>query len=228
MNAVWSRAALFAIVVTACIYLISLSLISNPHILVLLKPLPIMAMFYVVWQSNMTLKMRYTALLALLFSILGDIALALPLSLSLELGIGFFFIAHCCYSYLLLLSYRYSTNHLICFAFIFLIMCGVMSILLPHLGIFRIPVIIYFVVLALMIFSALQVRQYAAFASSGALLFLISDSVLAFSLFVYPAHDLRFIIMLTYYSAQLLLTTTILLLYSPSAQQVRSLKTAIH
>lgn len=219
MNAVWSRATLLTIVVTAFLYLISLSLISNTHSLVFLKPLPIIAMFYAVWQSNMIQKIRYAALGALFFSILGDIALALPIHLSLELGISFFFVAHCFYSYLLLLSFRYSTKHLVYFVFIFLCMCGVMSMLLPHLGVFRIPVIIYFVVLALMLFSALQVRQHAAFASSGALLFLISDTVLALSLFVYPAQDLRFVIMLTYYSAQWLLVTTVLLLYSPSTNR---------
>lgn len=220
MNAVWSRAALLTIIVTAFIYLISLSIMSNSQSLVFLKPLPIIAMVYAVWQSNMIAQMRYAALGALFFSILGDIALALPIHLSLEFGISFFFIAHCFYSYLLLLSFRYSTNHLIYFVFIFACMCGVMSMLLPHLGIFRIPVVIYFLVLALMVFSALQVRQHVVFASTGALLFLISDTVLAFSLFVYPAQDLQFIIMLTYYSAQLLLTTAVMLLYSPSTNRL--------
>ncbi|HAT8128515.1 TPA: lysoplasmalogenase, partial [Legionella pneumophila] len=76
-----------------------------------------------------------------------------------------------------------------------------------------IPVMIYFCVLMLMVFSAFQVKKETLTIGSGALFFLISDLTLALNLFVYTQADIRIFIMFTYYVAQFLLTFGLVRLY---------------
>ena len=76
----------------------------------------------------------------------------------------------------------------------------------------KMPVLIYSIVISLMLYSALTTlvrtdwRIFAAlFASSGALLFFISDTTLAFNKFVQPLPNARVITMITYHLGQILI-----------------------
>jgi uncharacterized membrane protein YhhN len=76
----------------------------------------------------------------------------------------------------------------------------------------KLPVLVYSIVISLMLFSALSTliqpdwRIYAAvFASSGALLFFISDTTLALNKFVSPIPNARVITMVTYHLGQILI-----------------------
>ncbi|HFT3871776.1 TPA: lysoplasmalogenase family protein, partial [Legionella pneumophila] len=85
--------------------------------------------------------------------------------------------------------------------------------IIPYLGDLLIPVMIYFCVLMLMVFSAFQVKKETLTIGSGALFFLISDVTLALNLFVYTQADVRIFVMFTYYVAQFLLTFGLARLY---------------
>jgi uncharacterized membrane protein YhhN len=87
---------------------------------------------------------------------------------------------------------------------------GLFVVLLPALGGLTIPVLFYSLVITLMTMTALF--RYGVTNSSsfwlvfgGAVLFMISDSVLAFNMFVSPVPLAGFWIMLTYITAQVLI-----------------------
>ena len=87
---------------------------------------------------------------------------------------------------------------------------GLIVILFNSLGPLQIPVMAYALVLCVMVLSALfrygrTNSQSFWMAFTGALLFMISDSILAINKFLNPVAGAGFIIMLTYISAQYLI-----------------------
>lgn len=98
---------------------------------------------------------------------------------------------------------------------IILIGTGLLVVLYPTLGALRLPVMLYATVLIIMVMSALF--RYGFTTSSGfwmvfcgALLFLISDSLLALNKFWSPLPAAGLLIMSTYASAQFLITEGII------------------
>jgi uncharacterized membrane protein YhhN len=92
---------------------------------------------------------------------------------------------------------------------IVLIYYGVLMMYLdPYLGDMTIPVRVYGVVISMMLMLALHMlylkdKTAGLLMMAGALLFVVSDSVLAFNKFYRPFEPAGFIIMLTYGMAQL-------------------------
>lgn len=85
---------------------------------------------------------------------------------------------------------------------------GLLTVLYPHLGPLRVPVLLYAAVLVLMVLGALYRYGRTGAASyglvvAGAGLFMLSDSLLALNKFVAPLPLAGFWIMLTYCGAQL-------------------------
>ena len=196
---------LLAFLFTAMIYLGLVSFISYP-LTTLLKPTPIICLIIGVLQMNILPRAKTLIVLALSFSLLGDLVLTLPVSLTLELGIGCFLLAHCFYITLFLKAFRYRFSHFVYYLPVLLLMIICANILIPTLGSFLIPVVIYFCILMFMVFSAFQVNQQGLIVGIGALSFMVSDLTLGFNLFVYPQINVRIFIMFSYYIAQLLLT----------------------
>lgn len=92
---------------------------------------------------------------------------------------------------------------------------GLVIILYPSLNELKVPVIIYASVLALMVITALFRYGRSSSASfwmvfSGAVLFMISDSILAINKFLSPVALASFWIMLTYTTAQFLIVKGLL------------------
>lgn len=69
------------------------------------------------------------------------------------------------------------------------------------------PVLAYIIVIMLMWFLAILTSN--AFAIIGSILFVISDSILAWNMFVSPIEQAGILIMLTYYGAQLFIASSI-------------------
>ncbi len=87
---------------------------------------------------------------------------------------------------------------------------GLATILFPHLGGLKIPVMIYALVLTLMVLQALFRYGFTSAKSFalvfiGALAFMASDSVLAINKFMQPLPMASLVVMLTYISAQYLI-----------------------
>ncbi len=199
------RPTVLAFLFTSFLYLACVSYISFP-LTTFLKPIPILCLMIGVLQTDLIPWAKKLLLTALGFSLLGDIILSLPITLQMELGILCFLLAHCCYIFLLLKNYKFNLLHLVYFIPVIIFSGFMISILLPHLGALKIPVIIYFFVLLFMVLSAFQVKTQRLLMAVGALSFMLSDSILAYNMFVMPQVDMIIVIMFDYYLAQFLLT----------------------
>ena len=86
----------------------------------------------------------------------------------------------------------------------------IMSFLIPHLGALKIPVLIYGIVISFMLLLAMHLYDLAVHTTArtiltGAILFVVSDSVLAINKFYHPVAWGGWAIMVTYVGAQWLL-----------------------
>jgi len=155
--------------------------------------------------------------LGLLFSLGGDVFLMLPREQFIP-GLVSFLIGHICY----LIGFNSPAPQFNAASVILLVV-----VLFTGFQVYRrvagglqaggneklkLPVLIYSIVISLMLFSALSTlilpewRIFAAVcASSGALLFFVSDTTLAYNKFVAPLPNGRVIVIVTYHLGQILI-----------------------
>ncbi len=138
--------------------------------------------------------------LGILLSWGGDVLFGMPGGIGFLLGLGGFLLAHV--AYLILFRWPLRRRGLTWWAFAYLAWwLALMLVLGPHLGALIVPVAIYGAVLGASAAFALGTNPITAV---GALLFLASDSILAFKLF-WPGFALwqqDAIIMLLYCAGQ--------------------------
>jgi uncharacterized membrane protein YhhN len=101
---------------------------------------------------------------------------------------------------------------------------GLVTILLPHLGGLKFPVMIYALVLTLMVLQALfrygfTSRKSFALVFVGAIFFMMSDSVLAINKFMHSLPLASLAIMFTYLSAQYLIVEGAIAHHQDSSNQ---------
>lgn len=156
---------------------------------------------------------------ALLFSIAGD-----TLLMFVEFGEIFFILGLVCFlftqlCYILLFSYIHKIENLkatwLWAIPVLAYYAMFMYKLAPHLGSQKIPVFIYAIVISGMLYTALRLNHLkptsaAYLLMGGALLFVISDSVLAFNKFYEPIVYNEWIIMISYVAAQFLIISGII------------------
>jgi uncharacterized membrane protein YhhN len=189
--------------------------ISVSWLYLISKPLIVPSLLLYYFMNVQAEDRSRSAILALVFSFVGDTLLMNP-----DYFIGgliAFLIAHI----LFVFTYRQhqfeeTENALaglqrIRLAFpIILAATGLIIILFPALNDLKIPVIVYAVVLAIMVLSALfrfgrTSSQSFWLVFTGAALFMISDSILAINKFLEPLPNAGLYIMLTYCAAQFLI-----------------------
>lgn len=146
----------------------------------------------------------------LIFSLLGDLFLLYP-DRYFNNGLYSFLAAHILY----ILAFNQNVNSY-CGALalpILLYMTVVLKYLLPRLGGMKYPVIIYMLVISTMVYSAWNTSIYfnngLDLILVGAILFAISDTVLAFNKFYKKFTLAEPIILSTYFIAQLLFAMSI-------------------
>lgn len=154
---------------------------------------------------------KYAIIAGLLVSLVGDIFLMLPMDLFIA-GLISFLITQLIY------TYAFRSGRPLRFKFLamlFFVICGVLIyvILFPGLNGMAVPVAAYVVVILMMAWQAWdqweQMRaRWALLAFIGALLFMISDSVLAFNRFGEPFAAARVLTLSTYYSAQWMISNS--------------------
>ncbi|MEO5501021.1 MAG: lysoplasmalogenase [Ginsengibacter sp.] len=211
---------------TVCFYIIYL-LMTIPHskFPFYSKPFLLLPLIIILFSFKGTFQ-RSVLLGALFFSWVGDILL-----LFVETSPGFFIgglasflVAHIFYCILfasemkLAKAKKYFSARVLIAILIYLV--GFLSFLFPYLGALKIPVFIYAFVISMMLYMALLLAKYwtlpvTAFLVSGALSFVISDSLLAINKFYHPIPYSGFWIMLTYLYAQLALVYGWILQKSP-------------
>ncbi len=168
---------------------------------VLLKVVPIACLCYAVLRGR---GRHYRVVAAaLLFCAAGDIGLALGHFLP---GLGAFLLGHLCYLAAFASPPRWSGARLAVLCVIGAGAVGLLSYLVPRLGDMTLPVCAYVLVILAMSTAAVVGRDNHWLVALGALLFLVSDSLIALNRFGEPLDAAAYWIMTTYYGAQWLLT----------------------
>lgn len=151
---------------------------------------------------------------ALIFSWIGDVVLMFQSlnPLFFIIGLIAFLIAHIIYIILFNKEKRQVLNKNSNFLrigslSIMVYLIVMLSLLLPHLGAMRLPVIVYALTISTMLWTAIigyteWESPSNAWILRGAILFVLSDSILAFNKFYQPVWLASFFIMITYLAAQ--------------------------
>jgi uncharacterized membrane protein YhhN len=163
-------------------------------------------------KHPLTKRYKYAVIAGLIFSLGGDILLMLPFDLFV-FGLISFLIAQLIY------IYAFTQEHPCRLAWLPTTLAvaygvGVYLILAPGLEDMSIPVAVYILVILVMGYTAWnqwhQTRSRWAFlAFIGALVFILSDSLLAFNKFYQPFLAARGLTLTTYFTAQWLIARSI-------------------
>ncbi|MCP4681780.1 MAG: lysoplasmalogenase [Desulfobacterales bacterium] len=146
----------------------------------------------------------YAIIAGLVFSMAGDIFLMLPSDRFIS-GLISFLVAHILY----ILAFVHKKRIRVSWPALPFIVYGILvfSVLLPHLGQLKIPVLVYVIVIMTMGWQASdryaqRKHRFALLALIGALLFIFSDSVLALNKFRENFELARALTLGTYFPAQ--------------------------
>lgn len=147
----------------------------------------------------------------LICSLIGDIFLMLPTDRFLP-GLGAFLLAHIFY----IIAFASDINSLSWWPLIPLIIWGIVFFLFisPALGKLKIPVIIYIVIILIMTWLAWErwiqmVQTETLLVLIGAVLFAISDNILAANRFKGAFKPAQALNLITYFTAQLLIASSV-------------------
>jgi uncharacterized membrane protein YhhN len=181
-----------------------------------LKAIPILALAMVVATAEPPVSAGYARLVTvgLLLSAIGDVCLVWPERFTT--GLTSFLLAHCAYLAAFSLGAGRGDAAWPWLMGIGAAAAALLSVLWPHLGRVRGPVLLYVVVIAAMAWTAAR-RAVApgtpapsgALALAGALVFMGSDSVLAVDRFARRFRPAHAVVMVTYYAAQTLIAGSV-------------------
>lgn len=210
----WRKLLLAAIVVFGVGYLISMQGDIMP-LKFILKPGTIVLM--IVWVATargITNTYRNWIMAGLSLSAVGDAFLLMKGDQWFMFGVFSFLIAHVLYITAFATRLKFAKLHLLAVVpiavYAFLLLRGL------HGGMFGeggsgggmwIPVVVYVIVISLMAWGAVMTRSGTAIV--GAVLFIISDSLLAWNKFVSPFEGSGYAVMITYYLAQGLIAASV-------------------
>lgn len=188
---------------------------NGPDLLIyIFKPLTTSLIITLAALANHPIPKRYkiAVLIGLIFSLGGDVLLMLPYDLFI-FGLVSFLIAHLIY------IYAFTKGHPWRLAWLPALLAlaygiGIYWILAPGLGDMSIPVAVYVLVILTMAYTAWnqwnqERNHWALLALIGALVFVLSDSILAFNKFYLPFTAARGLTLTTYFTAQWLLARSI-------------------
>lgn len=187
------------------------------RLLYFFKPLALVLIITLAWfykfASTQTSKFYRTAILSgLVFSLGGDIFLIDPKQYFV-FGLASFLIAHLCYIAAFSRAAEGKFNPLSVSAFLI----GAVMLWTVYAGVpagLKVPVIVYALAISAMLAAALNFylmrnAPQAMFALSGAFLFIVSDSVLAYNKFNTEFYLAKLILLSTYFLAQWLIARSV-------------------
>lgn len=207
------------IILFALVFLIDLIAVysNNASLRFITKPLlmPLLAIYLLLHTSSVTSSLKVWIFLALFFSWLGDIFLLFDTEGSnfFLLGLSAFLVAQVFYIVFFhnIRMREYIRGNALLLLLVILYYSILISVLTPYLGSMKLPVRIYGVVLSFMLMLAMHPmlgknKKAGLWMMIGAILFVASDSLLAFNKFFSAFNYAGLIIMLTYGLAQLFIT----------------------
>ena len=198
--------ALSALILTAALLTIGAEYHGPRRVVYLCKPLTTaLILILAIGRGG---ERTYAILIAvgLLCSLAGDIFLMLPQDRFIA-GLVSFLVAHIIYSAAFILAARPWTGNALLTLFP-LLAYGLIAFLILRrdLGPFLVPVLCYMLVILIMAWRAVEyARQYPEpgpiLAAAGALIFVVSDTALAYKRFVRPFRTAQAIVLGTYFVA---------------------------
>jgi len=195
-----SRLLLLVYCVTAVAFVISIGYMPYPGSVVL-KVVPILALLLLA-LVNLAGGLRATIVGALVFSAVGDISLEVGV---FALGLGAFLVAQVMYAGLFFTRREVNATSLILAVVVVGMLATVSSYVLPQTGEMKFAVALYMTAIASMGFTAALHAAPSIMILTGAVAFIISDSMIGINRFVQPFDGAREWIMVMYYLAQALL-----------------------
>lgn len=204
------------LLITAVILLIRAELLGKRRQVYVVKPVATLLVIAVALLSLLepTRNPTYTAgvLIGLLLSLGGDVALMFSENrTAFTVGLGFFLLAHVAYTVVFTLLGRFSSWDAVSVPVLLAAGVGFYAMVQENLGRLRWPVIAYMLVISLMVSRAVSTLtspvfdpRQAVMVVSGAILFYISDVILAANRFWRPLRYDR-ISLAFYYGGQLLI-----------------------
>jgi len=187
--------------------------LNNEPIQLIAKPLliPLLAAYFISQTNSIKSPLKKWILIALLFSWAGDVVLMFQEkgSIYFMLGLVAFLFAHIFYIFFFhnirVMENMKSKAWLLLIVVIYY--AGLITFLSPYLDDMKLPVRIYGIVISFMFLLAMHMlfiknKNAGRWIMIGALLFVISDSVLAINKFYRPFEMAGIIIILTYVLAQ--------------------------
>jgi len=177
------------------------------------KPLLVLSLlgYFLNETDGMTGGLRTWMILALLLSWAGDVLLLFEArnDLFFLLGLGSFLLAHTCYIifFHLIRLKEGIPGKLWPLLIVAVYYTALIYLLSPHLGDMKLPVRIYAIVISFMFMLAMHMiylpaKKTGQWMLLGALLFVLSDSILAIDRFYYSFSPAGWLVMLTYGAAQ--------------------------
>lgn len=149
---------------------------------------------------------RTLTLLALAFSALGDVLLALEFPLQFVAGLAAFLVAQLIYTGNFLRGAQFRSQRFLIRALPLLLAASLLaSQLMPAAGPLAPAVFCYLLAITAMALSAAAHRGNSGLLFAGAIIFMISDTLIAVNRFLMPLPMAGTAIMVTYYGAQLAL-----------------------
>jgi uncharacterized membrane protein YhhN len=168
-----------------------------------LKAAPILLL--AVWALSSRVKYGWLIGVGLIFSAAGDITLDVH-SLGFLFGMCLFAMAHIIYIICFTVSIRFNPARFIS-AFVFICCIAILIWRLSQSSglsdpLLRWMVYTYTMIITLMVVTAFFYNTYSIIIPAGAVIFAISDSMIAWNRFILPIQNSGILIMSTYYMAQ--------------------------
>ncbi len=184
---------------------IHLKYICTPMITAIISGFVVLSMY----EGGIT-SYQVLVLSALIFSIVADTMLMVVEVSLMEQGIVYFMLGHVMYIAAFSLDYEFRGWNMAVAVILLILLAMFYRGIRGTVGKLRIPILIYAVVLCTMLFFALsyfnhEVSRKSIFIIVGALLFVISDFLLAYLTFIRPHKQESVIVWAVYAPAQLLL-----------------------
>jgi len=208
----YRKLLIVAIIFSGIGYLIALSG-ENMAMRWILKPGTIILMIVLAATARNAAKPYKNLIIAGLFlSAIGDSFLLLSGNQWFTFGLVAFLIAHLAYVAAFVTRWRFTPIQLLAlfpimaYSYLLLLKLHEGMLLSGNAGLWM-PVLVYVIVISIMIWSAVISRSWVAVA--GAILFFMSDSLLAWNMFVTSFSWAGYGVMISYYFAQFLLAKSI-------------------
>ena len=170
----------------------------------ILKPLPVLIMAYLCWRY-LKGPQRILMVLGFIFSAAGDVFLDLDRTLFFKQGLLSFLLTQILYSIAFFKEREFSRQRLLAASAVCLYSLVMILLLWDHLGTLRIPVLVYILALTTMGVSAALRKGPLSGVYFGGFLFVIADSLIAISKFLYPFEYSLIVIITLYLCGQFLI-----------------------